>query len=69
MRISADVACKCVGVALFPRALQGEQQNTITMSRMNHVNTKDEVVEAFRVFDKDGMCTLGGPNALPVNVG
>eukprot|EP00012_Vannella_robusta_P004575 CAMPEP_0206204116 /NCGR_PEP_ID=MMETSP0166-20121206/13303_1 /ASSEMBLY_ACC=CAM_ASM_000260 /TAXON_ID=95228 /ORGANISM="Vannella robusta, Strain DIVA3 518/3/11/1/6" /LENGTH=77 /DNA_ID=CAMNT_0053623623 /DNA_START=18 /DNA_END=251 /DNA_ORIENTATION=+ len=24
------------------------------MSRMNHVNTKEEVVEAFRVFDKDG---------------
>ena len=21
---------------------------------MNHVNTKDEVIEAFRVFDKDG---------------
>jgi len=24
------------------------------MSRMNHVNTKAEVIEAFRVFDKTG---------------
>jgi len=29
-----------------------------TMSRMNHVNTHAEVIEAFRVFDKDGSGTI-----------
>jgi len=24
------------------------------MSKMNHVNTKEEVIEAFRIFDKQG---------------
>jgi len=28
------------------------------MSRMNHVNTKAEVIEAFRVFDKTGSGTV-----------
>jgi len=28
------------------------------MSRMNHVNTKEEVVEAFKVFDKTGSGTV-----------
>jgi Ca2+-binding EF-hand superfamily protein len=30
------------------------------MSRMNHINTKAEVIEAFRVFDKDGKCVGDG---------
>lgn len=37
----------------------------VKMSRMGHVNTYDEVIEAFRVFDKDGLYSFPQPKHIP----
>merc|ERR1712000_707385 len=43
----------------FPTNLKTNKKTTVNMSRMGHVNTMDEVMEAFAVFDagKKGFLT------------